>query len=554
MTHPLFEKHQATLDAAVQAIRTRGFWTPFAEMPSPKVYGETANEDGKRAVEAYFGQEFTLEQPGQTGWLAPERSPYGVELDVRYPVCDPQALAAAAVAAQAGWQRLGPQGRVGVCLEVLDRLNRKSFEIAHAVMLTTGQGWMMAFQAGGPHAQDRGLEAVAYAWDEMSRVPAEAVWEKPQGKNPPLKMKKQFEIVGRGVALVIGCGTFPTWNTYPGLFAALATGNPVIVKPHGNAVLPAAITVRVIREVLAEQGLDPDLVSLAVVAKREDTQALALNPAVKSIDFTGGNTFGDWLIDNARQAHVYAELAGVNNVVIESTDQYKAMLRNLAFTLCLYSGQMCTTTQAILVPAGGIDTDQGHKSFDEVAADLAAAIEKTLADPAVAVAVLGAIQSEDTLGRIGEAGEYGNMVLASKKLDHPEFPDARVHTPVLLTCDAADEKSYTVERFGPISFVVRVADGEAAVALSERLVRDHGALTVGVYSTKPEVLDAMTEATMRAGVALSMNLTGGVFVNQSAAFSDYHGVGMNPAANASYSDSAFVANRFRVVQRRYHTD
>ena len=27
-------------------------------------------------------------------------------------------------------------------------------------------------------------------------------------------MKKHFEIVGRGVALVIGCGTFPTWNTY----------------------------------------------------------------------------------------------------------------------------------------------------------------------------------------------------------------------------------------------------------------------------------------------------------------------------------------------------
>jgi hypothetical protein len=92
------------------------------------------------------------------------------------------------------------------------------------------------------------------------------------------------------------------------------------------------------------------------------------------------------------------------------------------------------------------------------------------------------------------------------------------------------------------------------VALSERLVREHGALTVGLYSTRQEVIDAMTEATLRAGVALSINLTGGVFVNQSAAFSDYHGVGMNPAANASYSDSAFVANRFRVVQRRYHID
>ncbi|MBR0567175.1 phenylacetic acid degradation protein PaaN [Azoarcus sp. L1K30] len=554
MTHPLFDKHKATLDAAIAAIHGRGYWTPFPEMPSPKAYGETAADDGKKAFEACLGQEFALDQPGQTGWAASERSPYGVALDVRYPVCDPEALIAAAQSAMEGWRKIGAQGRVGVCLEILDRLNKHSFEIAHAVMMTTGQGWMMAFQAGGPHAQDRGLEAVAYAWDEMSRVPAETIWEKPQGKNPPLKMKKHYEIVGRGVGLVVGCGTFPTWNTYPGLFATLVTGNPVIIKAHSNAILPAAMTVKIAREVLGEAGLDPNLVSLAVVEKRAATQALATHPAVKSIDFTGSNVFGQWLIDNARQAQVYAELAGVNNVVIESTDSYKAMLRNLAFTLSLYSGQMCTTTQAILVPAGGIDTDLGHKSFDEVAADLGAAIDKFLTDPAVATAVLGAIQSEATLDRIAEAGEYGKVVLASKKVDHPDFPQAEVRTPVLLTCDAADEKSYMEERFGPVSFVVKVADGAAAVALSERIVKEHGALTVGLYSSKQDVIDAMTDASLRAGVALSINLTGGVFVNQSSAFSDYHGVGMNPAANASYSDSAFVANRFRVVQRRYHVE
>jgi phenylacetic acid degradation protein paaN len=552
MSVPLFEKHQATLDAAINAIHTRGFWTPYPELPSPKVYGETANEEGKRAVEALFNTEFTLDQPGRSGWCAPERSPYGVEMGVRYPVCDPEALIEAAGKAQTAWQRIGPRGRVGVCLEILDRINKRSFEIAHAVMLTSGQGWMMAFQAGGPHAQDRGLEAVAVAWDEMSRIPETAIWEKPQGKNPPLRMQKHFEIVGRGAALVIGCSTFPTWNTYPGLFAALVTGNPVIIKPHDNAILPVAITVRIIREVLAEQGLDPNLVSLAVIEDPAVTCALATNPAVKSIDFTGGNAFGQWLIDNARQAQVYAELAGVNNMVIESTDNYKGMLRNLALTLSLYSGQMCTTTQAIMVPAGGVDTDQGHKSYDEVAADLGNAIDTFLADPNVATAMLGAIQSRDTLGRIAEAGQYGKIVLASRKVEHPEFPKAEVHTPVLLTCDAADEASYMKERFGPISFVVKVADAEAAVALSERLVKSCGALTVGVHSTRAEVIDAMTDATLRAGVALSINLTSGVFVNQSAGFSDYHGVGMNPAANAAYSDSAFVANRFRVVQRRYH--
>jgi len=554
MSHPLLEKHRATLEGALNAIHTRGYWSAFNEMPSPKVYGETAPDDGKKAYESHLGQQFALNQPGQTGWVGGEQSPYGVELNVQYPVCDIEALIAAGEQAMVGWQSAGADGRTGICMEILDRLNKQSFEIAHSVMMTTGQGWMMAFQAGAPHAQDRGLEAVAYAYREQKFVPAETTWEKPQGKNPPLVMKKHFQIVGRGVGVVVGCGTFPTWNTYPGLFAALSTGNAVIVKPHSNAILPAAITVRTIRAILAENGIDPNLVSLCVTDKRETTQKLVTHKAVKSVDFTGGNVFGQWLIDNCRQAQVYAELAGVNNIVIDSTDSYKRMLGNLAFTLSLYSGQMCTTSQAILVPAGGIETEDGHKSYDEVCADLAKAVTGFLSKPEVAHAVLGAIQSADTLKRIEEAGsgKLGTVILAPTKLENPEFPKAEVRTPVLLACDAGQEAAYMEERFGPISFIVKVADTTSAIALSERIISTHGALTAGVYSTKPEVIDAMTAATWRSKVALSINLTGGVFVNQSAAYSDYHGTGGNPSANASYSDSAFVANRFRVVQRRYH--
>ena len=554
MTHPLFEKHRDKLEAALAAIQTRSYWAAYGEQPSPKTYGETAAADGKTAYESHLGRRFELNQVEPRDWMGGEQSPYGAELNVQYPVCNVEALVDAGKTAMAAWQAAGAKGRTGMCLEMLDRLNRQSFEIAHSVMMTTGQGWMMAFQAGGPHAQDRGLEAVTYAWREQSLVPSEAQWEKPQGKNLPLHMKKHFEIVGRGVAVVVGCATFPTWNTYPGLFAALATGTAVIIKPHENAILPAAITVRTVRAVLQENGIDPNLVTLCVAPDRETTHRLVTHPAVKSVDFTGGNVFGQWLIDHCRQARVYAELAGVNNIVIESTDAYQAMLGNLAFSLCLYSGQMCTTSQALLVPANGIETDLGHKSYDDVCADLARAIEGFLAKPEVALAVLGAIQSGATLARIDTAnsGSLGAVVLASRKLSNPDFPNAEVHTPVLVACNASDENAYMQERFGPISFVVKVSDAAAAIALSERIVTAHGALTAGIYSTNTDVVDAMTHATWRSKVALSINLTSGVFVNQSASFSDYHGTGGNPAANASYCDTAFVANRFCVVQRRYH--
>ena len=51
--------------------------------------------------------------------------------------------------------------------------------MANAVMHTTGQPYMMAFQAGGPHAQDRGLEALSYAYKQLSDIPTSAVFEKP---------------------------------------------------------------------------------------------------------------------------------------------------------------------------------------------------------------------------------------------------------------------------------------------------------------------------------------------------------------------------------------
>ncbi len=83
-------------------------------------------------------------------------------------------------------------------------------------------------------------------------------------------------------------------------------------------------------------------------------------------------------------------------------------------------------------------------------------------------------------------------------------------------------------------------------------MKEHGALTLSLYSKNAQVIDAGIAVAEDAGVALSINLNGGVFVNQSAAFSDYHGTGANPAANAALTDSAFVASRFRVVQHRRH--
>jgi phenylacetic acid degradation protein paaN len=555
MTHPLFTKHEATLNQALAAIATRGYWSPFPEMPSPKVYGETASSDGEAAFKAHLNRTFDLDQPTTGETIGNERSPFGLALGIRYPKANVDALLAASAAAQSQWRAAGPDAWAGVSLEILTRLNKASFEIGYSVMHTTGQAFMMAFQAGGPHAQDRALEAVAYVWDQIRQIPTDAYWEKPQGKNPPLAMHKRFTVVPRGTGLVLGCCTFPTWNGYPGMFADLATGNTVIVKPHPGAILPLAITVRIARDVLREAGFDPNVVTLLATEANDGplVQDLALRPEIKLIDFTGSTQNGNWLERNAHQAQVYTEKAGVNQIVIDSVDNLKAVASNIAFSLALYSGQMCTAPQNIYVPRDGIRTSDGQMSFDDVAKTLAAAVEKLIGDPARAVELTGAIQNDGVMARIADARQLGEVLVDSQSLAHPAFPDAHVRSPLMLKLDVrTDTAKFTQEWFGPISFVIATDSTAQSLDLAGSIAAEHGALTFSVYSTDDAVVDAAYDAAIRGGVALSINLTGGVFVNQTAAYSDFHGTGANPAANSALSDAAYVANRFRVVQSRVH--
>ncbi|MGA5450261.1 phenylacetic acid degradation protein PaaN [Streptomyces umbrinus] len=553
--HQLIEQHRPTLDQALEAIRTRAYWSPHPE--HPKAYGENGSLDaaaGKAAFDALLGSRLDLGQPGTDDWVGGETSPYGIELGVTYPHADVDTLLPAMRAGQRAWRDAGAEMRAVVCLEILKQISDRTHEFAHAVMHTSGQAFMMAFQAGGPHAQDRGLEAVAYAYVEQVRTPDDAEWTKPQGKRDPLALTKRFTPVPRGIALVIGCNTFPTWNGYPGLFASLATGNAVLVKPHPRAVLPLALTVQVAREVLAEAGFDPNLVALAAERAGEGiAKTLATRPEIRIIDYTGSTAFGDWLEANARQAQVYTEKAGVNTVLVESTDNYKGMLSNLAFSLSLYSGQMCTTPQNLLIPRDGIRTEEGPRSYDEVVADLAKSVGGLLGDDARANGLLGAIVNPDVKARLESAAGLGEVALASREIANPEFPDAVVRTPVIVKLDGAkpdDQAAFMNECFGPVSFAVAVDSAADAVALLRRTISSKGAMTVGAYTTSEEVEEAVQEACLEECAQLSLNLTGGVYVNQTAAFSDFHGSGGNPAANAALCDGAFVANRFRVVEVR----
>ena len=553
MSHTLFEKHQKTLNGALEAIRSRGFWSPYPEIPSGKIYGETAKEDGQKAFEGRLGRPFEIDQPSDGYTTKTETSPYGPELGITYPKPNLDELIPSVQKATAGWKNASVEARVGVCLEILDQLKAGSFEMANAIMHTTGQAFMMAFQAGGPHALDRGLEAVAYAYQEMTRCPREVIWEKQVSKTGVVRLKKDFRIVPRGIAVLVGCSTFPTWNGYPGLFASLVTGNAVAVKPHPGAVLPLAMAVKTARTVLAANDFDPNLITLVPndIDGDSTTKELVSRSEVGIIDYTGGTEFGDWIEANCRRARVFTEKAGVNSIVLDSVEDLKAVTGNIAFSLCLYSGQMCTAPQNIFIPKDGIRVGTETVSFDDAVKAVVGAVKWLLSDPNRAVDVLGAIQSDATIQRIDQASMSGGSVLhPSEPIAHEKYEGARIRSPLILQVDAKDRNLYMREVFGPIVYIVRTENTAQSIELAATAARERGAITSLLYSTDANVLREGQDALIDAGVPVSCNLTGPIFVNQAAAFSDFHVSGANPAGNATLCDAAFVADRFRMVHTR----
>lgn len=513
------------LERAVEARRTRESWSAFPEQVSV--------EPGKLP-----GGVDLPGHPGITRVAEGEVSPYlGTGLEISYPAATADEVFAEAARAWPRWRAADPETRVRLCLEICDRIHERAGEFVTATMHTAGQSAGMAATGSGTNALDRGLEAVAAAWEAMRRVTPESTWTRRFGKHE-VSLTKRYRIVPRGVAVVITCASFPAWNAYPAILANLATGNPVIVKPHPTAVLPMALAVAACREVLGAAGFDPGLVTLAVdTFDQPIAKQLIKHPACRIVDFTGSASFGAWVEANAFPAIAFTETSGLNSVVIDTFDEQ--VLRALAGSLCLFSSQMCTSPQNLFVP---------RPLLADFAAGLAEAVRQISTVPRRAAAMLATIQSAGTLELISRMRSPGSVVLDASPYEHPEFPEARTSGPLLVTTE--DRSVYGQERFGPIAFLVPVSSREEGLSMAASDAALHGAITAFCYSGDEGFVARAEDAFAWAGAALTSNLTGPMPLNFSAAYSDYHVSGLNPAGNATLTDDSFVSGRFRVTQSR----
>lgn len=549
MTQALFERHHALLLQAAAAAQSRRHWNPYADgLPAAAADAEQAHE----WLERQRNTQFYLDQPGVIGRMGNERSPYGAHLGVRYPECAPDALLAAARNAMPGWVRAGTQARIGVCMEVLARLHAAADELVFAVMHATGQAHGIALHVGVTQALARGLECVVMAWREMNGVAPRATWSRSGHGGEPLHVDKEYSIVPRGQALVIGSASAPTWEAMPPIFASLATGNAVLVRPPRSAILPLALVVATCRQVLWEAGFDGNLISLAGGEHVDPAlREAARTGMVRLVDHAGGDDDSHW--ETASATTVFDARMSPGCAVVDSTDDYAGMIRYLTVAIAFDSAALPFSLQNIFVPGLGLTTPDGRISAESFRRDLAQGIGRLVEDPRIAAGVLRSVDRHESAAADAAAEQVADVLRPAQYIAHPRWPEASLRVPPLLRCESSAKDVYGSRLTTPAILLVDAQTTMAALAAAEEAMAARASHELLVYSTNPHVVQAAEEVAMRVGAMLSVNLC--TSLNQAshlavpAAFSDLAGGG-DAAGRTTLVDDRYVNNRFAVVERR----
>jgi phenylacetic acid degradation protein paaN len=535
----------------IKANHERKFFFHFNE--NLKSYPENLQAEGLTLFQKKLNTNYTLPAENTSNdFYGEEISPYmQTGLGIHYPKTDIDTLITKAQSSFDAWRKISVDDRFKILYKTLENVSQRFFEIAYATMHTTGQSFLMSFQASGPHACDRALEVMVTGYEQLTYYPPQVEWTKNMGKFE-LKLNKNFKPIPKGVGLAIGCSTFPTWNTVPGVYADLITGNSVIVKPHPKAVYPIAVFIEEMQKVFIENNLPAEIVQLAIDSTENPiTKQLAEHPSIKMIDYTGGNYFGNYVESLGKTC--FTEKAGINSVILDSCENLDSVAQNIAFSISLYSGQMCTAPQNIYIPADGVKTAAQNFTYDEVVEKISSSIKNLMENPKAAAPTLGAIQNDQTISRINEKVK-SNTATAIKldvKVENQEFSSARILVPTIITANADEPKKYLEECFGPLIFLVKTNNREESLQIVKKSAEEHGAITCLAFTTDQNFMNKVEDEMNSVFTPVSFNFTGAAFVNQHAAFSDLHVSGGNPSGNATFTNTEFINKRYIWIGNRY---
>ncbi|MCP5282527.1 MAG: aldehyde dehydrogenase [Rhodoferax sp.] len=349
----------------------------------------------------------------------------------------------AAAAAFPAWSALGPGARRAMLLKAAAALEARTPQFAETMAAETGAGapWV-GFNV---HLAAGMLQEAASITTQISGeiIPSDVPGNLAMGMR-----------VAAGVVLGMAPWNAPVILGVRAIATPLACGNTVVLK--GSELCPA--THGLIIEALQEAGLPHGVVNFITNAPADAAdvvEAMVAHPAVRRVNFTGSTTVGRIIAQTCARhlKPVVLELGGKAPLVVLDDADLEAAVNGAIFGAFANSGQICMSTERIVVDAS---------IADAFVSKLAArAVALPLGDPRKGPVVLGSVVDMRTVercnGLIDDALAKGATLVCGGKVDNTLMPAT------LLDHVTRDMRIYHEESFGPVKPIVRVSGVEEAV-------------------------------------------------------------------------------------------
>jgi RHH-type proline utilization regulon transcriptional repressor/proline dehydrogenase/delta 1-pyrroline-5-carboxylate dehydrogenase len=321
----------------------------------------------------------------------------------------------------------------------------------------------------------------------------------------------------RGVVAVISPWNFPLAIPTGMVAAGLAAGNAVVLKPAEQSPGSALVLV----EALHAAGVPPDALSL-LPGFGDVGAALVRDPRVHVIAFTGSSAVGLEIVRNAAETpegqqhvkRVVAEMGGKNCVIVDSDADLDEVVPALVQSAFVYAGQKCSAAARVLV----------HDAVHDTLVERLTGATETL--------IVG--QAEDFTTEVpplieAEARErverYARTAVEQGRLlgETAVIGDEGWFSPPRVACDLPEDSPVLREEiFGPLLAVSRVASVEEACEVVDSLPF---ALTGGLFSRSPEVVDYVSRRTPVGNLYVNRGITGAMVARQPFGGNKRSGIG-----------------------------
>ncbi|WP_119154115.1 aldehyde dehydrogenase [Caldimonas tepidiphila] len=375
------------------------------------------------------------------------RNPLDGQVATRAPAATPADAVKAVEAAQKAfpaWAEMGPGQRRALLLKAAEALEAKAPAFAEAVASETGGSAL--WSGFNVHLAAGMLQEAASITTQINGevIPSDVPGSLAMAVRQPA-----------GVVLGLAPWNAPVILGVRAVATPLACGNTVVLK--GSELCPA--THGLIIEALQEAGLPPGVVNFVTNAPPDAgpvVEAMIAHPAVRRVNFTGSTRVGR-IIAGVCARHLkpaVLELGGKAPLLVLDDADLDAAVNGAAFGAFANSGQICMSTERIIVDASVADAFVAKLS--------AKAQGLPLGDPRKGPVVLGSVVDMGTVERcnamIDDALAKGATLVCGGKADSTLMPAT------LLDRVTPDMTIYHEESFGPVKPIVRVNGTDAAVA------------------------------------------------------------------------------------------